>query len=172
MKALVVVPTYNEADNIASFSAAILALSVPLDILIVDELWAISEATYFGALKPSQIAVPSPLAFLVSTAGDESSRAFLKLREQALGVIDSGERSDLFMAEWSLETGVSPDDQKYWGQANPSLGRTITLKGLQAAAESPDRAQFLRAHCNLWSLQRTRGLTRANGRSVIPQTKT
>ena len=120
------------------------------DILIVDELWAISEATYFGALKPSQIAVPSPLAFLVSTAGDESSRAFLKLREQALGVIDSGERSDLFMAEWSLETGVSPDDQKYWGQANPSLGRTITLKGLQAAAESPDRAQFLRAHCNLW----------------------
>jgi hypothetical protein len=120
------------------------------DILIVDELWAITEATYFGALKPSQIAVPSPLAFLVSTAGDESSRAFLKLREQALGVIDSGERSDLFMAEWSLETGVSPDDQKYWGQANPSLGRTITLKGLQAAAESPDRAQFLRAHCNLW----------------------
>jgi hypothetical protein len=120
------------------------------DILIVDELWAISEATYFGALKPSQIAVPSPLAFLVSTAGDESSRAFLKLREQALGIIDSGERSDLFMAEWSLESGVSPDDQKYWGQANPSLGRTITLKGLQAAAESPDRSQFLRAHCNLW----------------------
>jgi dolichol-phosphate mannosyltransferase len=37
MTALVVVPTYNEADNIANFSAAILALSVPLDILIVDD---------------------------------------------------------------------------------------------------------------------------------------
>lgn len=37
MKTLVVVPTYNEADNIANFSAAILALSVPLDILIVDD---------------------------------------------------------------------------------------------------------------------------------------
>jgi phage terminase large subunit-like protein len=120
------------------------------DILIVDELWAISEATYFGALKPSQIAVPSPLAFLVSTAGDESSRAFLKLREQALGVIDSGIRSDLFMAEWSLPSGVSPDDQKYWGYANPSLGRTITMKGLESAAAAPDRSQYLRAHCNLW----------------------
>lgn len=120
------------------------------DILIVDELWAISEATYFGALKPSQIAVPSPLAFLVSTAGDESSRAFLKLREQALGVIDSGERSDLFMAEWSLPTGVSPDDQQYWGYANPALGRTITMKGLESAAAAPDRSQYLRAHCNLW----------------------
>ncbi len=120
------------------------------DILIVDELWAISESTYFGALKPSQIAVPSPLAFLVSTAGDESSRAFLKLREQALGVIDSGERSDLFMAEWSLPTGVSPDDQQYWGYANPALGRTITMKGLESAAAAPDRSQYLRAHCNLW----------------------
>jgi hypothetical protein len=120
------------------------------DILIVDELWAISEATYFGALKPSQIAVPSPLAFLVSTAGDESSRAFLKLREQALGVIDSGIRSDLFMAEWSLPTGVSPDDPIYWGYANPSLGRTITMKGLESAAAAPDRSQYLRAHCNLW----------------------
>ncbi len=37
MKTLVVVPTYNEADNIANFSAAILTLSVPLDILIVDD---------------------------------------------------------------------------------------------------------------------------------------
>lgn len=120
------------------------------DILIVDELWAISEATYFGALKPSQIAVPSPLAFLVSTAGDESSRAFLKLREQALGIIDSGIRTDLFMAEWSLPSGVSPDDPIYWGYANPALGRTITIKGLESAAAAPDRSQYLRAHCNLW----------------------
>ena len=37
MTALVVVPTYNEADNIARFSAAILALTVPLDMLIVDD---------------------------------------------------------------------------------------------------------------------------------------
>ncbi|MBI5566007.1 MAG: polyprenol monophosphomannose synthase [Chloroflexi bacterium] len=37
MNALVVVPTYNEADNIANFSAALLALTVPLDILIVDD---------------------------------------------------------------------------------------------------------------------------------------
>ena len=120
------------------------------DILICDELWAISEATFFGALRPTQIAVPSPLAFLVSTAGDESSRAMLKLREQGLGVIDSGERTDLFMAEWSLPSGVSPDDPTYWGYANPSLGKTITLKGLESAANAPDRSQFLRAHCNLW----------------------
>lgn len=45
---------------------------------------------------------------------------------------------------------VDPLDERYWGYANPSLGRTITLKGLRAAAAAPDRNQFLRAHCNLW----------------------
>lgn len=120
------------------------------DILLVDELWAIQESAYFGALKPSQIAVPSPLAFLTSTAGDESSKVFSRLREAALAIIDKGEPSNMFMCEWSLPPGVDPLDEGYWGYANPSLGRTITVRGLQDAAAAPDRASFLRAHCNLW----------------------
>jgi phage terminase large subunit-like protein len=120
------------------------------DLLLLDEVWAMSESTIFGALLPSQIAVPSPLCWMTSTAGDESSRAMSKLREQGLGLIDAGEQGDLYMAEWSLPSGVDPLDQTYWGYPNPSLGRTITIKGLQAAAAAPDRNQFLRAHCNLW----------------------
>jgi phage terminase large subunit-like protein len=119
------------------------------DILLLDEIWAMSESTIFGALLPSQIAVPSPMCWMTSTAGDESSRAMLKLREQALALIDSGTQGDLYFAEWSMPS-VDPLDSTYWGYANPSLGRTITVKGLQAAAAAPDRNQFLRAHCNLW----------------------
>jgi dolichol-phosphate mannosyltransferase len=38
MKPIVVVPTYNEADNVANFIAAVLALAVPeLNVLIVDD---------------------------------------------------------------------------------------------------------------------------------------
>ena len=38
MKPIVVVPTYNEADNIADFAAALFALNVPaLEVLIVDD---------------------------------------------------------------------------------------------------------------------------------------
>lgn len=73
-----------------------------------------------------------------------------KLREQGLALIDQGVQGDLYMAEWSLPGGVDPLDPDYWGYPNPSLGRTITVKGLQAAAAAPDRNQFLRAHCNLW----------------------
>ena len=120
------------------------------DIILCDELWAIAEAAYFGALKPSQIAVPSPLAILTSTAGDESSKVMTRLREQALAGIDRGEPSSLFMAEWSLPSEVNPDDSEYWGYANPSLGRTITVRALQDACAAPDRSMWLRAHCNLW----------------------
>ena len=119
------------------------------DILLLDEIWAMTESAIFGALLPSQIAVPSPMCWMTSTAGDESSKAMLKLREQGLSLIDNGEQGDLYFAEWSLPS-VDPLDERYWGYANPSLGRTITVKGLQAAASAPDRNQFLRAHCNLW----------------------
>ena len=120
------------------------------DIIVGDELWALTEATVFGALRPSQIAVPSPLMYLTSTAGDESSTAYLKLREQALGIIDSGVPSDLYMAEWSLPDGVDVYDERYWGYANPSLGRTITMKGLRSASHAPDQSQYIRAHQNKW----------------------
>jgi hypothetical protein len=119
------------------------------DLILCDELWAITESAYFGALKPSQIAVPSPLAILTSTAGDESSKVMTRLREQALAGIDRGEPSSLFMAEWSLPE-CDPDDPQYWGYANPSLGRTITVRALQDACDAPDRSMWLRAHCNLW----------------------
>ncbi len=38
MRPIVVVPTYNEADNIAAFTAALFALKAPaLNMLVVDD---------------------------------------------------------------------------------------------------------------------------------------
>ena len=41
-------------------------------------------------------------------------------------------------------------DSRAWGWANPALGKTLTLKTIEAESENPDRASFLRASCNLW----------------------
>jgi phage terminase large subunit-like protein len=120
------------------------------DVILGDELWCLSEAAVFGALLPSQIAVPNPLSVWLSTAGDESSSAFLRFREQGLGNIDKGTVGDLAFMEWSVPTGVDPMDQQFWGMANPALGTTITLAALKAAAEAPDKIQFMRAHLNQW----------------------
>lgn len=119
------------------------------DLIIVDEVWNVTEEVYFDALRPSQIAVKSPLLSSWSTSGDEGSKTMQRLREQALGAIDKHKQTRLYFAEWSLPD-VDPNDTAYWRWANPALGETITLDALHAAAESPDRAAFLRAHLNLW----------------------
>jgi hypothetical protein len=118
-------------------------------LIALDEIWNISEEVYFDSCRPSQIAVKSPLLSSWSTSGDESSMTMQRLREAAIGAIDQQKQTRLYFAEWSLPS-VDPNDEINWGYANPALGQTITLEALQAAAETPDRAAFLRAHLNLW----------------------
>jgi len=120
------------------------------DIICGDELWALTEAAVFGALRPSQIAVPNPLMLLLSTAGDESSTVFQQLREQALANLDAGRTSDLYYCEFSVPAGTDPAREEYWPMANPALGTTITLEGLRSAFNAPDKVQFMRAHLNQW----------------------
>ncbi len=86
----------------------------------------------------------------ISTAGDESSKVFLQLREQALAAIDRGEVTDLYFAEWSAPSGTDPGDETFWPMANPALGKTITVEGLRSAWNAPDKVQFMRAHLNQW----------------------
>ena len=119
-------------------------------LIVPDEIWDISEEVYFDALRPSQIAVRNPLLSSWSTSGDESSKTMQRLREAAIGAIDQQKQTRLYLAEWSLPSGADPNDEINWGYSNPALGQTITLEALQAAAETPDRAAFLRAHLNLW----------------------
>ncbi len=120
------------------------------DFILGDELWALTEAAVFGALRPSQIAVPNPLMLLFSTAGDESSTVFQQLREQALTMIDKNTPGDLYFAEWSVPPGMDPGDERWWPYSNPALGKTITMDGLRSAHNAPDKVQFMRAHLNQW----------------------
>ena len=120
------------------------------DLVLLDEIWSISPAVIFDALRPTMIARPSPLMAMFSTAGDESSTAMLKLREQAINAIDAGRPSKLYFAEWSPPPGVRWEDRSWWPWANPALGSTVTWDALEAAAETPDKNAFLRAHLNLW----------------------
>ena len=121
-----------------------------IDLIVVDELWNVSPAVLFDALRPSMIARPNPLLSAWSTAGDESSAALLQLREQAIATIENGRLGKLYYAEWSPPPGVDWHDRRYWAWANPALGRTVTWEALEAAAESPNKNAFLRAHLNLW----------------------
>ena len=120
------------------------------DLIVADEIWDIGSTVIDGGLLPAQRARRSPLLSAWSTAGTEASTAMQRWREQGLRSIDRGEPSSLYFAEWSPPPDISPMDSRAWGWANPALGKTLTLKTIEAESENPDRASFLRASCNLW----------------------
>ena len=120
------------------------------DLVVADEMWDIGRDVIDGGLLPAQRAKRSPLLSLWSTAGTEASTAMLKWREQGLRAIDTGQTSSFYFAEWSPPPELSPLDPASWAWANPALGTTLTIKTIEAEAENPDRASFLRASCNLW----------------------
>jgi len=117
------------------------------DLIVVDELWNIPAMVIDEALRPSMIARPAPLLSCWSTAGDATSEAMIRMRERGVSEIDQGDTPTLYFAEWSLPPGVSADDERYWGYANPSLGHTITVQALRAAKLNES---FARAHLNQW----------------------
>lgn len=128
-------------DNVHGFS---------IDLCLVDELWDVAPSVIFDALRPSMIARRNPMLAMWSTAGDQSSTAMLRLREQAIAQIDKGEPGRLYFAEWSPPAGSDHEDRRTWTWANPALGTTITWDALEAAADGVDRASFMRAHLNTW----------------------
>ena len=120
------------------------------DLIVADEIWDINPIVIDGGLIPSQRAKHSPLMLMVSTAGDESSRAMLRWREQGLRAIDKGEPSTFYFAEWSPPPELDPLTEVAWSWGNPALGHTLEMETIRAESENPDRSQFLRASCNLW----------------------
>jgi hypothetical protein len=120
------------------------------DLIVADEIWDIGSTVIDGGLLPAQRARRSPLLSAWSTAGTEASTAMQRWREQGLRSIDRNEPSSLYFAEWSPPPDLSPMTAQAWAYANPALGKTLTLKTIEAESENPDRASFLRASCNLW----------------------
>ena len=116
------------------------------DLIVVDELFNVSEKCLSEALRPSQIARKSPLLSCWSTAGDESSVAMIHMRETAINEIEKQEPSRLYFAEWSIGDRDWRDPEN-WVYANPALGKTITIEALQAVSK---KDSFLRAHLNMF----------------------
>jgi hypothetical protein len=120
------------------------------DLIIADEIWDISSDAIDGGLIPSQRARRSPLLSMWSTAGTESSTVFKRWREQALRAIDQNKTSSFYFAEWSPDPSLDINLESTWAWGNPALGYTLTMDTLRSESLNPNRAQFLRASCNLW----------------------
>ena len=121
-----------------------------VDFLIGDELWGVDSDTLDIGFMPTQRAVANPLAMFYSTAGTEQSVAMLRWREAALRGIDTGERTGIYLAEWSPPPELDPMTPEAWAYANPALGHTLNVQTLEAESHAPNRAAFLRSSVNVW----------------------
>jgi hypothetical protein len=117
------------------------------DLVVVDELFDVSQAALDEAISPTMIARPNPHLSMWSTAGDEGSLAMINIREQALAEIEAGVRGSCCFQEWSIPNGVDPRDERYWRWANPALGTTVKLSSLRAKVRQDG---FIRQHLNQW----------------------
>lgn len=120
------------------------------DLVVVDEVWDVSDEVIDQGLIPAQRARRRPLLSMWSTAGTEASRAMLRWRDAGVRAIDAGGGQPLYFAEWSPPPGVDLDDPAWWEWANPALGHTLELETLVAESKSPNRSAFLRASLNMW----------------------
>jgi hypothetical protein len=121
------------------------------DLVCIDELWAVSPDAVSVGLLPTMRTRKSPLLFMTSTAGDESSKEMQRWQEQGLRAIDEKKSGSLYYACYSPSSDIDPMTPEAWIKANPALGSTLTIEVLQAEAEQPNRNAFLRSSVNLWT---------------------
>ena len=122
-----------------------------VDLLIIDEAWAVSTEAIDQGLLPTQRARKNPLCSMWSTAGDSSSTAMLRWREQGLRTIDEGKPGSLYFAEWSPDPAkIDLMTPEAWAYANPALGYTLDMEVIKAESEAPNRNAFLRSSVNTW----------------------
>ena len=135
------------------------------DLIVIDELWNVSQQCVDDCLKPSQIAKANSHLAQFSTAGDESSLAMIQTRETCLRDLDAGITGACYLAEWSMPPGCH--GQEYWGYANPSLGLTVQLEALKLAST---KDSFNRQHLNLWSSARGAWIDSADWQKLATDT--
>jgi hypothetical protein len=121
------------------------------DLVCIDELWAVSPDSVSVGLLPTMRTRKSPLLFMTSTAGDESSKEMQKWREQGLRAIDEKKTTSLYFAEYSPADNIDPMTPEAWLKANPAVGSTLTVDVIASEAEQPNRNAFLRSSVNLWT---------------------
>lgn len=97
------------------------------DLVIIDEARELLDFAFVAAARPTLTASKNGQTWFLSNAGDAESVVLNGLRTRA---VDLGDPS-LGYLEWSADPDLDIDDVRGWAQANPSLGKLITLATLR-----------------------------------------
>lgn len=100
------------------------------DDLIIDEVREQEDWEFLNAAKPTLTASSNPQTLYLSNAGHALSVVLNDLKHRA------GKDPALAYLEWSADPELHHGDESGWAQANPALGRRITLERLRTIYRS------------------------------------
>ena len=127
--------------------------------VVLDEAFALNP-THMGALLPTLSAQPDPQVWYGSSAGLADSAVLRAIRDRGR----KGDRA-LVYAEWGSEpggcqesncdhelsaVGCALDDETKWLQANPQMGRRITVSYIRNERRALDPVEFGRERLGWW----------------------
>ena len=120
---------------VASNSGGARGLSA--DLCILDELRQQKTYDAYSALVFTMNARPNSQFWGISNAGDHYSVVLNAMRQRALDKIEKNLDDPLCYMEWSAAPHRKLSDIEGWKEANPALGRTITVDAIKARLSDP-----------------------------------
>ncbi len=115
------------------------------DDVILDEAYALSGPAV-AALLPTLSARPNPQVWYTSSAPLPESEVLRRLCIRGR----SGEASAMAYMEWCADSNANPDDPRAIAQANPALGRRLSLDFTASERASMGDEEFLRERLGIW----------------------
>lgn len=149
-----------------------------IDLGILDEAFAHTDARLEQALKPAMITRPQPQLWVVSTAGTPEDSPYLWGKvERGRELVGRGINHSVAYFEWSASDDLDPTDPATWWSCMPALGRTVDEATIRADLESMELNEFERAYLNRWktaltdpviALELWKALTDSNSKPLDP----
>lgn len=125
--------------------------------LIIDELHAWKDRTFWETLRYGGAARSQPLSITITTAGVDRNSICYEQHQYAEAII-KGEKFDpsFFGVIYAADKKDDPMDPKTWFKANPSLGYCLDLEQFEEdaleASNSPTKVNsFKRYRLNIWT---------------------
>lgn len=121
-----------------------------------DEVWDYDQLTgeaLDGAIGPAQITLAHAQRWMLSTMGDADSIYWHGLVDDARAAVDDPD-SPVGYVEYSADPDSDLYDPANWATFYPSLGHTVSLEDLTAAAAREPAGVWQRAYCNLRTTSR------------------
>lgn len=122
------------------------------DALVLDEAQYLTSAQY-EAVLPTLSARPNTQTWHLGTVPTHIGDGEVLGRVRAAAL--SADPGRLTYLEWSAEPGCDLDDRQAWADANPALGRRISVESIEQERRELSPGGFARERLSLWPVDRS-----------------